>query len=188
MVPTLRGVPRRVRRRLVVPFAKNAAVRTVLRWMTRPLVAWPMYVVAILGWHAPAMYDAALRNETLHILEHLVFSVTAFLFWWNVIDPIPLRPNLVYLARLPYLFVTTVPNFSLGAFLVFSPDPWYEAYQGRDLALGLSPLADQQLGGLVMWVPGSLALLLALVIVLFVVLVKEEQHQRQREAQAATAA
>ena len=183
-IPILRGVPRRLRRGLLAPLARSRLVRQGLRWITLPLVAWALYVGLFLGWHSPALYDAALDNWGVHVLEHLSFAAAAFLFWWNIIDPIPLRPNLSYIGRLPYIFVTTVPNFSLGAFLVFSEEPWYAFYEEVSLRWGLSALEDQQLGGLIMWVPGSLVLLLALGIVLAVLLVREEQRQLQREGRA----
>ncbi len=184
MIPLLRGMPRPLRRRLVAPLTRWPAVRGGFRFLTLPLVGWGVYVVVFLGWHAPAPYDAALANEGIHILEHLTFSAAALLFWWNVIDPIPLRPNLPYLARLPYVFVTSVPNFSLGAFLVFASQPWYAFYQKGPLRFGLTPLEDQQIGGLLMWIPGAMVLLLALVILLAVMMVKEERRQREREARA----
>ena len=184
MIPMLRGTPRSIRRGLVAPLARSFPVRRGLRLVTLPLVAWSIYVVTLLGWHVSAPYDWAVENEAVHTLEHLTFAAAAFLFWWNVIDPIPLRPNLPYMARLPYIFVTTVPNFTLGAFLAFSDAAWYTFYKERPLRWGLSPLEDQQLGGVIMWVPGSLVLLAALGVVFALTLVREEQRQRLIEARA----
>ena len=184
MVPMLRGVPRTLRKLIVAPFAQEPAVRWVLRTATLPLVAWLAYTASFFGWHTPGLYDAALRNEAIHILEHLMFSATAFLFWWNIIDPIPLKGNLPYLGRVPYVFVTSVPNFVLGAFLVFATSPWYEFYQSQTSRFRLSPINDQQLGGLIMWVPGAFVLLFTMIAVLAVMVVKEERRQREREAQA----
>ena len=182
MMPMLRGIPRPARKRVVAPLARRRWLRTTLRFITLPLIGWTIYAGVFLGWHTPRLYDAALTNEGVHLLEHLTFSATALLFWWNVIDPIPLRPNLPYLVRLPYIFVTTIPNFLLGAFLVFAATPLYAFYSDPSLRFGLTPLEDQQIGGLLMWIPGAFVLLLALVVVLGVMLVKEERLQHRREA------
>ena len=184
MVPILRGVPVQLRKFLVIPFARDKNFRVMLRTITLPIVAWIVYTTSFFGWHAPVLYDLALRNETVHILEHLMFSGTAFLFWWNIIDPVPLKGNLPYLGRIPYIFVTSIPNFILGAFLVFSKTPWYEFYQKETPLFGLSPGDDQTLGGLIMWVPGAFVLIFTLLGVLAVMVIKEDRRQRAIEMEA----
>jgi putative membrane protein len=181
IIPLLRGVPRPVRRLVVGPLIRQPVIRGGLRFLSMPLVAWPLYIATLLAWHIPAAYDLALRDENVHTLEHLNFLVAATLFWWNVIDPIPLRSHLSYLVRVPFVFITTVPNFILGAFLTFSQEAWYAHYRARELPFGMSARDDQQLGGVLMWVPGSLILLGTLLIVLVYVVVAEEQRQFQRE-------
>jgi len=184
MVPILRGIPRPVRRRVVAPVLRQRTLRKALKYLSLPLIAWPLYAVTLLGWHTPAAYDLALRNEAAHVLEHFSFTVTALLFWWNVIDSVPLRGNLSYIGRVPYVFLMTVPNFSLGAFLTFSEAAWYERYLAQELRWGLSAMDDQQLGGLIMWIPGALVLLTALLAVLVYTVFTEERLQREREALA----
>ncbi|MCE2469050.1 MAG: cytochrome c oxidase assembly protein [Dehalococcoidia bacterium] len=180
-IPVLRGMPRDLRREVVGPLIRSAWVRRPLRFAAHPLVAWPLYVGTLLLWHVPPAYDAALRNEAVHLLEHAMFAGTALLWWWNVIDPVPLRPNLSYLARVPFVFLTTVPIFILGAFLTYSPRPWYRFYDGLTQAYGLTPLEDQEIGGVIMWIPGSLSLMATLLIVLLFVVRTEERQQRERE-------
>ena len=181
-IPVLRGMRRDLRREVVGPAIRSAWVRRPLRFIAHPLIAWPLYVGTLLLWHAPPAYDAALRNEAVHLLEHAAFAGTALLWWWNVIDPVPLRPNLSYLARVPFVFLTTVPVFILGAFLTYSPRPWYQFYDGLTQAYGLTPLEDQEIGGVIMWIPGSLSLMATLLIVLLFVVRTEERQQRAREA------
>ncbi|MDE2765257.1 MAG: cytochrome c oxidase assembly protein [Chloroflexota bacterium] len=181
-IPVLRGMPRDLRREVVGPAIRSVWVRRPLRFVAHPLIAWPLYVGTLLLWHAPPAYDAALRNEAVHLLEHAAFAGTALLWWWNVIDPVPLRPNLSYLARVPFVFLTTVPVFILGAFLTYSPRPWYQFYDGLTQAYGLTPLEDQEIGGVIMWIPGSLSLMATLLIVLLFVVRTEERQQRAREA------
>ena len=184
MIPVLRGIPRPVRKRLVAPVLRQRTLRRSLKYLSLPLIAWPLYVVTLLGWHTPAAYDLALRNEAAHVLEHFSFAAAALLFWWNVIDSVPLRSSLSYIGRVPYVFLMTVPNFSLGAFLTLSQEAWYERYLTQELRWGLSAMDDQQLGGLIMWVPGALVLLTALLSVLAYVALSEERRQREREARA----
>jgi putative membrane protein len=134
------------------------------------------------AWHLPALYEAALGNEALHLLEHAVFVIGAYLFWWNVIDPHPLRPNLQYLVRVPYIFLTVVPAFALGAFLTFADGPWYATYIVTAPLHGLTPIEDQQLGGVIMWVPGSFIIGAALVLDLYVAIRNEQEERVIEEA------
>ena len=182
MIPLLRGVPRPLRRSLVGPIARALPVRLALRTLTAPPVAWVVFVLVFTGWHFPFAFEAALRNEGVHLLEHLLFASAAYLYWWNVIDPIPLRPNLSYLVRIPYIFITIAPAFVLGAFLTFATSAWYEPYQATTAAHGLTALDDQQIGGVVMWIPGSFIFATALLIDLLYVVRTEQADQLAKEA------
>ena len=177
MIPILRGIPRRTRRSVVIPVAKSLPVRAVLRTLTRPLVAWPAYVGVLLLWHVPPFFEAALENEAVHLFEHLTFASAAYLFWWNIVDPLPLRPNLSYLARVPYIFVTVVPSFLLGAFLTFSDAAWFDPYELTAPLHGFTTIEDQQLGGVIMWLSGSFIIGATLMIDLYLA-VRYEQRQQ----------
>ena len=181
VIPITRGIPRPLRKRIVIPLFKSAFVRRALRNLFRPLVAWPLFIAIIIGWHFPVAYEAALRNETVHLIEHLTFALGAYLWWWNVIDPAPLRASLSYLARVPFVFITIVPNFALGAFLTFSPNPWYPHYEITAPAYGITALEDQEIGGVIMWVPGSFIIAAALLLALFYAVRHEQQMQLARE-------
>lgn len=182
VIPILRGVPRGIRRACIVPFFKSGLTRLVLRTLSRPLVAWPLFVGTLVIWHFPFAFEAALNNEFIHIAEHLAFALGAYLWWWNVIDPLPLRANLSYLARVPFVFITIVPSFALGAFLTFAPNAWYPTYALTAPEYGLSALEDQQLGGLIMWIPGSFIIAATLLMALYYAVRKEQQEQLAREA------
>jgi cytochrome c oxidase assembly factor CtaG len=116
-------------------------------------------------WHLPALYNAALAHEGIHIAEHLCFLATATLFWWPVVGPLAQR-RLAPLAAALYLFAAMAASTVLGIILTFAPPGIYPAYLNPVDQLGvvrllregwgLSPAADQQLGGLLMWVPGNL--------------------------------
>ncbi len=181
VLPFLRGVPRPMRRRVVIPFFKSRAVRFTLRNVSRPLIAWPLFAGMLAFWHFPFAYEAALGNELVHVVEHLAFALGAYLWWWNVVDPIPLRASLSYLARVPFVFITIVPSFVLGAFLTFAPEAWYTPYEATAPAYGFSALEDQQLGGLIMWIPGSFVIAATLLMTLRYAVRHEHAAQLARE-------
>ena len=181
VIPLMRGIPRPLRRRVAIPLFKSPLVRGALRNLFRPLIAWPIFIGVIIGWHVPAAYEAALRNEAVHLVEHLTFALGAYLWWWNVIDPAPLRASLSYLARVPFVFITIVPTFVLGAFLTFAPNAFYPSYELTAPAYGLTALEDQEIGGVIMWIPGSFVVAAALLLSLYYAVRYEQQQQLARE-------
>jgi len=139
-----------------------AAIERVLR---NPLLAWLLAAATLWIWHIPALYDAALRNEEIHIFQHLTFLVTATIFWWLIVAP--LKEHRIYpLAGMAYLFTQALSTGLLGIWLTFAAPGLYPYYLNPPDALGVLPLvrqgwgltpdADQALGGLIMWVPGGL--------------------------------
>jgi len=181
--PLLRGLPAAFRRGVVRPLARARAVRATLHALRLPLVAAGLYVAGLYAWHVPALYDAAVENATLHVVEHLWFLGTALLFWSVVIDPVPFRGTLPYAARIVYLLlVGAAQNTILGGLLSFSTRLFYTHYAGRTAAFGIDPVTDQRLGGVIMWVPGDLIFLTAASFSFFYWLQSEEQAQRLRES------
>ena len=182
LVPILRGIPRPVRRSLVIPAIKSPPVRGFLKLVTQPVAAWLLFVSVLLLWHVPPLFEAALESEWTHLLQHATFAGAAYVYWWNVIDPAPLKPNLAYLVRIPYTFLTVVPNFTLSAFLTFAPSAWYSPYELTAPARGFTAIEDQQLGGLIMWIPGSFIIGTAMLLSLYFALRTEERDQLALEA------
>ena len=181
--PLLRGLPFAIRRTVVRAVARNTAFRALVHVARRPLVAAALYVVGLYAWHVPALYDAAVENTTIHVLEHSWFLVTALLFWSVVIDPAPFRATLPYAARIPFLLlVGAAQNTILGGLLAFSDRSYYAPYLTTTARYGLDPLTDQHLGGAIMWVPGDLIFLVAASFAFFLWLQSEEQAQRLRES------
>ncbi|MBI2325761.1 MAG: cytochrome c oxidase assembly protein [Chloroflexi bacterium] len=180
--PVLRGMPRSWRRWIVRPIARNAAVRAALHLLRHPLVAGALYVAGLYAWHVPLLYDAALADELVHVLEHLWFMVTALLFWSCVIDPEPFRSRLPYPARIFYLLLAGAgQNTILGGLLAFSTRLLYRSYEGRPERYGLDAVLDQRIGGAIMWVPGDLIFLAAASASFFLWLAEEERVQIRRE-------
>jgi putative membrane protein len=133
--------------------------------LTDPLVAWALHALALWGWHVPALFNGALAHEGLHIAQHACFLGTALLFWWAVLGHDP-RGRHGPGPAAAYLFTTMLHTGALGALLSLAPTPWYAAYVPATAALGFDPVEDQQLGGLVMWVPSGLAYVVAALAVL----------------------
>ncbi|HEX3990665.1 MAG TPA: cytochrome c oxidase assembly protein, partial [Acetobacteraceae bacterium] len=105
--------------------------------------------VAIWAWHAPAFFDAALANVVFHRLQHLSFLATAVLFWWSVLR----RSNAGVAAW--HLFITMLHTSVLGALMALAPRVLYEVQTAAAADWGLTPLEDQQLAGIIMWVPAG---------------------------------
>jgi putative membrane protein len=136
-----------------------------LRAVARPWPAWLLFNGTIVLWHVPAAYEATLNSPAIHQLEHALFFFTGLLFWARVIDPGPLRPRLVWPARVAYVVGAMAVGFGLSLALVFAPDPIYAHYASlAHRPGGISALTDQQLAGGVMWVLGSVSYGIAMMI------------------------
>ncbi len=135
--------PRRIRQGLAFP--------GLLRRLADPVLATTLQAAAMWAWHAPPLFNRALGHPGWHIAQHLSFLVTALLFWWSVTQ----TPNRGLAALC--LFVTSVVGGALGALMALSASPWYAGYAAMGMMpFGLTPAEDQQLAGLIMWVPGGL--------------------------------
>src|SRR6266849_10926212 len=145
------------RRRLLAP----------ARAATRPVAALGLYAVALIGWHLPAPYEVALEHHTWHVVEHLVLIATALLAWWPVLSPSALLPRLHYGTQILYLFAFGLPMTVVAAMITGAEQTLYPFYAAAPRLFGLTALADQRLGGLIMWVPASLIPLLAFTVVFF---------------------
>ncbi len=144
---------------------KASLVRSALRFIGRPAVAWLIGTLVFWVWHFPPLYDAALRSYWLHSLEHFSFLAAGLLWWWPVVI-YPAR-GFPYPLRLLYIFAGLILNSWLGAMIVLSGERWYSFYDTTTALWGLTPLDDQRLAGLIMWVPGGAIHLLAMTVVFF---------------------
>jgi cytochrome c oxidase assembly factor CtaG len=148
--------------------------------LSDPRVAWILQTAALWGWHAPGPYQAALASSTVHALQHLSFLGSAMLFWWALVYG--KHGRRAYGIAVLAVFTTAVQSSILGALLTFAPAPWYPAYIEATAAWGLNPLQDQQLAGLVMWVPAGGLYTLASLAFLALWLQEGERRTQQREA------
>ena len=182
--PLLRGLPGGIRASIVRPLAGARLVRAFVHLLRQPLVAAALYVGGLYAWHLPNLYDAALLDARVHVIEHAWFFLSALLFWSVVIDPEPFRATLSYGARLPYLLVLgAAQNTVLGGILSFSSRLLYTAYGGisETTIFDMDRVTDQRVGGAIMWVVGDLVFLAAGSVAFFLWLAQEEETQKRRE-------
>jgi cytochrome c oxidase assembly factor CtaG len=137
-------------------WARLAARRSVLsawRTATSPLSVFLLHAAALWVWHAPRLYEAALHHDGIHALQHVSFVLTAALFWWGIVHGRYGRTG--YGVAVVYVFLTAVHSSVLGALMTVAPAVWYPEYARAGQAWHVDALADQQVGGLLMWIPGG---------------------------------
>src|SRR5881409_1655365 len=135
--------------------------------LTRPVPAIALYAAALIAWHLPGPYTTALEIHGWHIVEHLVLLATAVLAWWPVASASTLAPRLHYGAQILYLFAFGVPMTVVASMITSAERVLYPFYAAAPRLWDLTPLADQRLGGVIMWVPAGVIPLLAFTVVFF---------------------
>ncbi|HXU87723.1 MAG TPA: cytochrome c oxidase assembly protein [Methylomirabilota bacterium] len=161
------ALPPAVRRIAHAPLVATAGPRRLWEQLTRMPVAWMLHAIALWVWHAPLAYDAALDSPLLHDTEHLVFTLTAVLFWWPVIDPAPRARRAPPLGwRVVYLVLGAFQSAALGVFLVAAPRALY-AYGALD---------DQAMGGVLMWAVGGAVDMAAVLLLVYRFLAAAEKN------------
>ena len=139
-------------RRLLGAFVRRRWIAGPWSLVNTAAAAWLLHAAALWLWHMPLLFGAAQADADVHVLQHASFLVSALLFWNVVLRDTPRTPPVTALI---YLLTTMVHTGALGALLTFSSHVWYPLYGGSPLQWDLTPLEDQQLGGLIMWVPGG---------------------------------
>lgn len=132
------------------------AVAAIARFVTRPAAAFALFNLVLAGWHLPPLYNSAMFYHEVHITQHLMFLVSAVIMWWPMLSPLPELPRLSYPGQMLYSFVMTLPMTVISIYIVYAGHLLYPAYASAPRLWGLSPLEDQRLGGLIMWIPGGL--------------------------------
>jgi cytochrome c oxidase assembly factor CtaG len=133
----------------------------------------PIHVVTIFAWHTPSLFEAAISNPFLHKLQHATFLVTALLFWWAILN----LPKRQFGVGAAHLFATMMAMSLLGGLLTLTPRLWYPSYSAPPL--DFTPLEDQQLAGLVMWIPGCSVYAIAALVFLGVWIAASGRHELQ---------
>jgi putative membrane protein len=148
------GLPNAVGAALTLP-----RLRRIGAWLAAPLVAWLLHAVVLWAWHVPGAFEAGLRSVRVHWLQHASFFAVAIIYWWSVFSSSAglERKGMALLS----VFTTAVHTAVLGMLLTFSTQVWYPSYADVENPWGLPAVEDQQLGGLIMWVPGGMVFIIA---------------------------
>ena len=173
--------PRPLRTGAGTALTEAAIAIRVLRLLTRPAVALPLFIASLYGWHIPAAYNASLEIEWLHLSMHFTMFAAAVLFWWPIVGPPPVRTGLSNPQRLIFLLLAVTPTALLAATITLSNSVIFEFYLDSPGHFNWSPVEDQRVGGLLMWLPGNFVFL-ATMIVLFFRWFAEEERKSFRKA------
>ncbi len=142
---------------------RSGRIMTYMLW--QPLVLWGLFAFTLWIWHLPSLYERALHNELFHDFQHFTFLIAACLFWRVLLDPVS-RLRLSRAGAVVYLFLTSLHATVLGVFMALSQGVWYSTYEGRTLSWNISALEDQQLAGLIMWMPACMTYAIVAAVVL----------------------
>jgi putative membrane protein len=178
------GLPTGLRLEVGRLLRQDAAFRRTVRSLTTPGIVWMAFVAALVGWHDPRAYEAALQYDLVHDLEHLTFFGTAMLFWWHVIGAAPhIHKRLSQGVRIGYTLSVVPPNMLTGIAISFTSEPIYNYYATTRRLRGMSVLQDQMLGGTLMWIPGSMMYLVAALVLIARMVRAEENRQPLLESE-----
>jgi putative membrane protein len=153
-------------------------------WMLRPALRWPVvgpfarwvttaprcfliFNAVLAVWHLPPMYEFAMEHHNIHIVQHLCFMVAATLMWWPILSPLPELPRLSYPTQMLYLFLMSIPMSLIAICIGYADHILYPAYASAPRIWGITPLQDQLIGALIMWVPGGLFFFVIISVVFF---------------------
>jgi putative membrane protein len=152
---------------LLSPLVRRPAIRAVARFLTHPVTAGLVFTITLAVWHTTGAYDLMMRDHDVHVVTHILFMVAAVIMWWPVMSPVPEVPPLPLGPRMLYLFLVSIPMQLVAAIITLADSVLYGWYAEAPRTWGLSPLDDQKVGGLLMWIPGNLYMFLAIGVVFF---------------------
>jgi putative membrane protein len=170
------ALPTRIRLRLL-GVLRRPALAAALRLFTLPAMALLVHAAARWLWHVPLLFEAALRNEWVHGVQHALFFATAVLFWWALVHG--RYGRLGYGVAVVFVFATAMHTGALGALIALARLPWYPSYGTRAASLSIDVLADQRLAGLIMWV-GAGVLFMLVGLALFAAWLGEAERRATR--------
>lgn len=176
------ALPKRYRKRVLTGLHQWPVAHGAQSFFSNPVAIWMIFTGVLWIWHVPALYDAALRSDLIHQVEHLSFLAAAYLFWSWLMQSSVGRSSRGGLAVL-FVFTSVMQSGLLGAILTFAGTTLYEGHVPYTAAWGLTGLEDQQLAGLIMWIPMGLWFTLTTVFVFFAWLREADRSVRQWESQ-----
>jgi putative membrane protein len=170
-------------RRITGRVTGSRAFAVPWRALTHPVTAFFVHAAAIWLWHLPPWYDASVTSDAVHAAQHASFFLTALLFWWVILQPSAARGGTA--VSISLLFATVMHTGALGAVLTLTSRLLYPVYGATTEPWGLTPIEDQQIGGLIMWVPGGLAYVIAALALVMRLFRESETRVARREAERA---
>jgi putative membrane protein len=150
------------------PLVRSPRVLAFARAITRPLPAFVLFNGIFAFSHVPLIFNFVQQHLALHVAEHLLFMATAVILWWPILGPLPEVPRFSYPAQILYVFLQTLGGVAIGSLVTLSGQPLYAQYARGSGLWGMTPVMDQQLGGLIMWVGGALYFFGVLAVIFFV--------------------
>src|SRR5258706_6391572 len=149
------------------PLLSKPAIAPGVRFFTRAPICFVVFTLVIALGLLPPFYNAAMANHNLHILEHLMFIGAAVLMWWPLMSQLPEFPRLAYPGQMLYSFLMSIPMSIVAVYIAMAYHVLYPSSSCRPPRLPLSPLEDQLLGALIMWIPGGIIFIIIMTVVFF---------------------
>ena len=149
------------------PILSPKRIAPLSRFLTRAPMAFVIFNVTFAVWHLPPFYNSAMAHHSLHILEHLMFMAAAVLMWWPLLSQLPEFPRLAYPGQMLYSFLMSIPMSIVAVYIAMADHVLYPAYSAAPRVLPLTPIEDQLLGALIMWIPGGLIFMIIMTVVFF---------------------
>jgi putative membrane protein len=138
------------------PVIAVRGIGPIARWITSPIRTFAIFNVVVAAWHLPPLYNFALAHHPVHIVQHLMFLAASVLMWWPVLSPIPELPRLSYPGQMLYLFLMSIPMAIISVYIAYADGILYPMYASAPRVWAITPMNDQLIGGLIMWIPGGL--------------------------------
>jgi putative membrane protein len=149
------------------PLLRIRPVATAARFLTRTGVAFAVFNLVLATWHLPPLYNLALDVHEVHIAQHLMFIGGAVIMWWPLASRVAELPRPPYPVQMLYCFLMVIPMSIVSIYIVMADVLLYPAYAAAPRIWNIAPLADQQYGGLIMWIPGGVFFYLVMTVVFF---------------------
>jgi putative membrane protein len=149
------------------PLLRRAPLFAAARKLTSITACFVIFNLVLAFWHLPPMYNLALASHPVHILQHLMFISASVLMWWPLMSPLPELPRAAYPAQMLYCFLMVIPMSIISIYIAMADSLLYPAYAVAPRILGITPMQDQQYGGLIMWIPGGVFFYAVMTVVFF---------------------
>lgn len=166
------------------PLLRKPVIARVARTLTSTASCFLWFNVVLAVWHLPPMYNAALEYHAVHIVQHLMFISTAMLMWWPLTSRVAELPRLAFPGQMLFCFLMVIPMSVVSIYIVMADTLLYPAYATAPRLWGITPLQDQQYGGLIMWIPGGVFFYAVMTVVFFRWVGRDEEDTAEATAAA----